>query len=813
MGFDNPLRHHPARTLLALAVGFGLVAGSGPALASFSPAEIGCRAAIGKSAARLAKTVAKTIAGCHKSRARDAGLAGTDCNEIGQADRRGKVPRLEQKLTSAIESRCSGLAPADVQYDACPAPCSASVPTVTTMADVASCLTCVAREIARVHGQTVHGTPASPLSSEVRRCELAIGSSSSRLFAHVARDVTRCQAREEAAGAMTVEFCTDTAFPAPAIQQRLYDAKNKVVNACDVSSFDGLDSCAASQFGIADCVGDETLAAAQDFARAMLTLPVTSTTTTTITTTTTLPPIVGDPQCPDLAELVLFSRDSNVACTTNADCEAPRTCDPSIGICVSLSDLDSGWTGHAHDSDLDDGVVTLTRLACPGPAPVCGECVIQGVDPAAGNCRCANDTRTICDEPFRSDADDCGGATCDCYFGVPIPLSSAGTPACIVNRYSEDLTGTANVDLGESEVAARLRTRVYLGITTTQPCPICGGKCSHSPTTACAYDDDCGAGNTCLQDTPNDGVRDGLCIEGDHDDLPCDVAGINPSFPARSGARVGGGGYSLDCMPAVGINISGAGLKLGVTQTTGVTTLEANLPCTGGECHCKTCSASPQTPCNNDGDCAGGSCAVSSNFACSDDSDCTGLDLGNCTGINRCQLATSVSCTTNADCKNRSGGPCNPSSCTALGGGGVAPRPNECTGGLCSDLGDGESQCTDGPDDKMCDGLVRANGQGILSCSNNSDCTANDPLNGTCSLLQRRACFPEVIVATGSADTEFPVGAAAFCVPPTSNTSINSVAGLPGPARVVNQGRSRTFCASDHDVEYEPGAGGCPPPP
>ena len=105
---------------------------------------------------------------------------------------------------------------------------------------------------------------------------------------------------------------------------------------------------------------------------------------------------------------------------------------------------------------------------------------------------------------------------------------------------------------------------------------------------------------------------------------------------------------------------------------------------------------------------------------------------------------------------------------------------------------------------------MRANGLGILACANDADCTTNDPLNGSCTLTQRRACFLDTITATGSADTEFPVGAAAFCVGPTSNTSINDVAGLPGPTKVINQGRARTFCASDHGVQYQPGVGGCP---
>ena len=57
----------------------------------------------------------------------------------------------------------------------------------------------------------------------------------------------------------------------------------------------------------------------------------------------------------------------------------------------------------------------------------------------------------------------------------------------------------------------------------------------------------------------------------------------------------------------------------------------------------------------------------------------------------------------------------------------------------------------------------------------------------------------------------FPVAGSVFCVPPTENSAINGVAGLPGPGRVISQGAARTFCASNSDVEYVPG--GTPPCP
>jgi hypothetical protein len=818
-------RHAFAVAVTALLVA-GL-AGAPEAPANLEQDVIACRSAIGKAATRLAKDQNKAIAGCHRSRNRGAEPASTDCNDLPGADLRNALPAAESRFSGTVTSSCSGVLPSDGGYDSCPAPCADDVPSITSMTDVASCLVCLGRERAEAVGRQTSGTPDAPLESDAARCSDTIAKETARLTAAIMKIVTRCQAREESAGAETSTWCVSTNFETSDVQDRQLKAQNKIVAACDLSNFAPLDSCAETQFGIAECVSEETSEVAQQLAGDVLASPASATTTTTSTTTsttstttsttntttsttsTTLPP--ADPQCPDLAELVLMARDTNIQCTSNAQCTPPRTCNTVAGICQSKSDLDSGWTGHAHNSDLDDGVITLTSLYCPGPSPTCGECLIAGVDPTPGNCRCANDSRAICDQPFAPDADDCGGNTCECFFGVPIPLSSAGTPACIVNRYSEDLQGTANVDLGQSEIEAHLKTRVYLGITTTLPCPVCAGKCSNNPATRCLFNGECGAG-TCNFDTPNDGAQDGLCLDGANDNLPCDTAGVNASFPARSGGLAGGGGYSLDCMPASGKNISGAGLTLGVTQTTGTATLTANLPCTGGECHCKQCSASPSTPCNSNVDCSGsgGSCAVSSNFQCNDNSDCTNLNFGNCTGIGRCQLATSVNCSTNADCQNKPGGNCNPSTCSVNGPNGTIPKANGCTSFLCSDMGGGESQCTSGPDDKYCDGLVRANGLGILACGNNADCTTNDPLNGSCTLSQRRSCFLDTITATGAPGTDYPIGAAAFCVGPTSNTSINDVAGLPGPTKVINQGAARTFCAANHGIEYQPGVGGCP---
>ncbi len=577
--------------------------------------------------------------------------------------------------------------------------------------------------------------------------------------------------------------------------------------------------------------------------------------------------------CPSVGELTIFAGAGSL-CDDNADCIVGN-CDPTVGRCRTVTELDSGWNGISHDADVNDLTITRGFLDCPATGPICGECTIAGVDPSAGNCRCSADNRTFCDETFDTDPqcdfgsciglvcqndpgrascsvdadcidggsgedlgpctgtcsgnddvvcrtdDVCTGAACNCYFGAPFPLSAGGTPACVLNRFFEDISGTGNVDTGEGEVRANLRTQVFLGVSGINPCPYCGGVCEGDTGTTCAFDEDCGAGGNCLLDEiPNDGVRGGVCIEGEDEGKACDINAINTTFPARNMKRPGGAGYSLDCFPDVGKNVSGAGLRIALTQTTGQVSLDANVACGSNPallCPCKQCTGDPSVPCNSDAECADqeGSCSVVTTARCMGDGDCQGVSAGDCRAlsptIRRCANAFSLSCTTNADCASVNGGSCNLSTCSSVGSGN-AVQPNACSDGICIDQGDGEGACNVGPNERTCDGVVRANGQGFLGCVNDLSCAASSIGidAGACALEKRRECFLDPIVAEGVANPNAPIGAATFCIPPTGSSGINGAAGLPGPGRVVNQATAITFCAEDPDSTYTPGVGGCP---
>ncbi len=528
----------------------------------------------------------------------------------------------------------------------------------------------------------------------------------------------------------------------------------------------------------------------------------------------------GHPLCPDMAELRAWAG-AGQPCTNDGDC-GPGSCNLAMGRCQTATDIDQGANGVAHDSDVNDQVRNRLALRCDGSlgGSGCGQCDVLGVDPSLGNCRCADNRRVICDEPFQPDIDDCGGSTCQCFQAPPLPLAAGGVAVCQVHRFAEDLAGTVDVDTGQFELTTGLRVEVYLGLNIFNPCPTCDGDT--------VYDD---------------GIRDGTCSGGYSIGQPCDAAGINHTFPlARSRCSVTGdpcgvngdcpqgtctegniglscghfsdcdtvlnvhdgkcgetcdpysptspgGEYSLDCMPVPGRNISGPGSPVSYTLTADTQTLDANLDCSfpflGETCHCLQCS----------GD---------ATFPCSSDADCAAVGAGTCIDSGLAGMATPA--------------------CSSFAT-------------VCTPTGDNEGECP-GASEGFCDGLVRANGEGYLRCSPGGICVAGDlgsPCQkdvecdsslgagdgscsddidcnsfgaigaGNCTLGKTRECFLDTIQADGQAVPGAPVGAAVFCIAPVGSAGVNAAFGLPGPGRIKQQLTSTMFCASDPSLVYTPG--------
>src|SRR5205085_8240527 len=240
------------------------------------------------------------------------------------------------------------------------------------------------------------------------------------------------------------------------------------------------------------------------------------------------------------------------------------------------------------------------------------------------------------------------------------------------------------------------------------PCPVCGGVCASDNQKLCTRDEDCTPGDTCLMDAAaNDGLRGGTCDGGLHRGKSCDVGAINTSFPVRANAP-GGAGYSLDCDVDSGRFLYFAEDK--VVESTGTSSLPATVTCNlqhpeNGLCPCGMCAGETKQ-CHEDADCPL-VCSKNSNRSCNGNSDCIdgAADLG----------------------------PCQPATCSADGD--YTWSRNFCIDGLCTLDDAGNGACTNGPDERFCDALLKADGRGVRNCGSNGDCTLYTEGDlGNCSL-------------------------------------------------------------------------------
>jgi hypothetical protein len=212
---------------------------------------------------------------------------------------------------------------------------------------------------------------------------------------------------------------------------------------------------------------------------------------------------------------------------------------------------------------------------------------------------------------------------------------------------------------------------------------------------------------------------------------------------------------------------------------------------------CSTCIGGPNDGafCSGESDCPS-VCTGGTNDGtpCLDDTACTGG--GTCPDTCLGGSNPGTVCTSDAQCSG-----------TCLGGTNAgAPCFNNtpCTGGgTCQSKGTCAAKCDvhvcgeESDEDKYCTGVLLANGRGVLPCENDASCDSyfinssnadswvcpgNDC--GTCDVAQFRSCFLDPIEISGTPDTDNPILAGTFCLPPSSNGSVNSATGSPGPGVV-----------------------------
>lgn len=723
-----------AATLLAAA----------PAPAALPAAATSCRSAIAKSYTKLVSTAVKTISACHKARDKgDPTLAAVDCNDLlndaAHVDPKGKWIGAVATNTAAVTTGCpESVAPSLIQpsgagedyYTSCPVTCPGVPNPMTSMAQVGACLGCEAAAIADDALANALGSPTQGSQSpENQKCRGAIGKGYGMYLATFAKGATSCQTSQDKAGDNALTFCGLSANN---------DAKGKTAGALTKAA-DGLDkSCVGADLStMASCAVDNmtNLKAcnASDWGTAS---------DDTFTTTYELPATI----CPSVIRTTIRG-----ACSVNGDSAG----DCSVGNATE-TELSVGWKGLAHGVDITDSYTLAGSVSCPGTEKgACGSCTVTGLSSDnpqyAAFTRCVTDPSIACTNPFHGDQaceggvgqcqggsndslsctsnGNCPGGACEfgaCryFLGPPLSISAGGTPTCTLNAVNSDIQGSADPDDGTGNLTVDLRAIVYTGNSQSRPCPICRNDA-----------------------TPQDGVKAGTCLGGPQDGDPCDVQGFDLSF-APTDPTNPTAGPSLDCPPAIGANISGQGLAITLPLTTGTSTKSAEDPCEspnqGLSCFCGVCSGDNTQSCDKDADCAA-------------------LSAGVCGR-----------------------------------GNGVDRKPNNCTDGVCHDVGATDrGECAAADDDSYCSGVLFANGHGVIPCNTDSDCDTyistdenqdkwvcqgNDC--GTCSVVSPRSCFLNPILVTGTPGADNPTMVGTFCLPPSSNGSVNSATGSPGPGVV-----------------------------
>ncbi len=456
----------------------------------------------------------------------------------------------------------------------------------------------------------------------------------------------------------------------------------------------------------------------------------------------------------------------------------------------SNSDLDNGWSGQSHDSGTVEGGGYVSDIYdCDGPGgpdtlctvgPSCvgaphspctkdADCTLQG-----GTCRqraasiqrphCSNDITQSC--PLANNYGSCGDPTITTCVttphGAPLPLSSGGIPVCVVNVFSEDVTGTKDLASGQSAVRVHQGSITNLSSAPAQPCPVCGGFCgtpNASQRRNCTTDADCAA------IAPAGTIKcnhDAICSGGPNIDKECRP---NPPF---GGPTALFGNPSVDCPPTSNLLSGATGLDILFNPaTTGTTTMTPSIQCDATGFTGKRCmgGSSDGRTCTTASECPGGTCSfqcycpTSAGGTRERPNDCDAACLG---GSN-----DAVPCTVDSECP---GGFCHPADCRIDPGAPAYQQPNE---GGCTATVEG-----------------RCSASAYRSCNVDLDYTSaggcSDCQSGETCVVTPKNCFmTNQIVRSGQPGVPDSISASTFCIPNVNKPSVNTTAGLPGPGALL----------------------------
>jgi hypothetical protein len=307
---------------------------------------------------------------------------------------------------------------------------------------------------------------------------------------------------------------------------------------------------------------------------------------------------------------------------------------------------------------------------------------------------------------------------------VPLPISNAGLSVCVTNTFSPVApSGTLDTATGDATWNFQLNSATILTGNPTVPCPTCrvavdGALCSGSPASPCTgvCDGSPNQGAACTTRNPNGLTSDCPAPNAVTGTQRC-YRGANNNSVCSTGADCPGG----LCAQFIGnIPISLNPLTTGTSSLTGIMD---NTACI----------------------------AAGNPNAC-----CTGAGTGNCNVFCPGQTSTQKGAFKSDICQTgaNSGKPCTAATAVADCGAGVTCRAGTLTNYCVGGTGDG------------------------LGCAISSNCGGGTCVRaGTLAQLVREVGTPAGALSVGvPANIRL---ASSFCVPATTNPTVNSNANLP----------------------------------
>jgi len=756
--------------------------------AQLSLPERRCLQGVAKAASTFVQKTMLVLQKCRETNLRHPGL----CQA---ADASAKITALESKLGVKIDSRCDLMnvfALANVGY---PGRCTDADPADGfTLADVKACMWTSHESAADNLIESEYGTTAGPLrDSGVFACQHALGKNMAKFTGARLKALQACR-NAILAGKLSAsdpELCATAYAPtASAITKATSKAVDSILARCADAQVAALDICdpnAGTVVGAVTCLLARHASTVDNLVAYEY---------------------AAQPRCGNnIVDALDEECDGTDAGACQGACGAPGGNFPCLclgrareGVIEHANaDNDTGWSGQSHDMRMvEGGGYVLDLYDCDGPGGPDTVCTVgpSCASPVLGvNAPCTKDSDCGQNGPCRKertavgphcnldiqqacgDDSDCPGPGNFClkhFRGPPLPLSAGGVSGCVVDVFSEDITGTTNLATGATSVRLRQRSFTHLGPSIEQPCPVCGGFCGDAlsgPRDLCTSDADCVAGPLRKRAVPC--VTVSLCSFGPNVDELC-----RPD-PPFGGTTEFFGTTSVDCPPLPGANISGDGLDiLFDPATTGAASLAPTVQCTLPVFASRACvgGLDQGRPCTVDSECAGGTC----NHQChcpgqQKPNDCGAACVGGDSDAQPC--ADDSQCPGGfchaGDCRENPADPdgANEGVCT------VGPMSGICsihTFKSCSDDGDCQpdaSACTD-----LHTPFVCCTGPGTGTCGCTS-CTAGE----TCTLMRRECFVNGAITRTGVVHPTDPTSVGVFCVPATSSAAINTTAGVPGP--------------------------------